>query len=165
MKRGFTLLELLIASAISVLILTGAAVAFASSVRLLRLAMAESELSLASRQLRDRLLFYLEPPSASAHVPGLLSGTERADARLALEEGRLVNERAIDRARSAAWLAPGGFRLVETSLDEVVTVEEALANEPQLLTLDLTLRATSAGVELTRPMRVHVPVFGKEQMK
>ncbi len=195
MKKGFTLVELLVATAVSAVILAGAAVAFASSLRLLRIAMAESELSLASRHLRDRLLFAVERPTDATRVSGLLSGVGNpsvveggatpnvvmtcphvtanftavgaSDVRLCLEDGRLVNERATDRDRSRAWLLPVGFRLAEATIGDIVTVQDGDTTDARRLTLDLTVTSTPHphAPTVSRALRVHVPVFGKEQPK
>ena len=75
MRRGFTLVETMSAVAIGVIVLTAVASSFMAAQRMLHTAMAESELSLAMREMRDKLLFKASPDVAGNHYGGLLSGT------------------------------------------------------------------------------------------
>lgn len=74
MKRGFTMVETLIASAISLIALTAISTSFMALRNMLHTAMAETELSLAMRELRDKLLFKASPDVSGNHYGGLLSG-------------------------------------------------------------------------------------------
>ena len=73
-RRGFTLVETMVAAAIGVIVLTAVLSSFITTQRMLHTAMAESELSLAMRELRDKLLFKASPDVSGSHYAGLLSG-------------------------------------------------------------------------------------------
>ena len=73
-RRGFTLVETMVAASIGVLVLAMVMASFISAQRMLHTAMAESELSLAMRELRDKLLFKASPDISGNHYGGLLSG-------------------------------------------------------------------------------------------
>ena len=78
MNRGYTILELLMAAAISGVLLAGLATTFAACGRMMALTLRDGELSVAARQTRDRLLFSLGPPAGGSAWAGLLSGTNAA---------------------------------------------------------------------------------------
>jgi len=78
MKRAFTIVELMIAMFVGAVALTAVASSFVTSVRMLATAMAESELSLAGRAIRERLLFRASPPLDGAFYAGVLSGSDPA---------------------------------------------------------------------------------------
>ena len=73
-RRGFTLVETMVAASIGVLVLAMVMAPFISAQRMLRTARAEAELSLAMRELRDKLLFKASPDISGNHYGGLLSG-------------------------------------------------------------------------------------------
>ena len=73
-RCGFTLVETMVAASIGVLVLAMVMASFISAQRMLHTAMAESELSLAMRELRDKLLFKASPDISGNHYSGLLSG-------------------------------------------------------------------------------------------
>ena len=75
MKRGISLIELILAGGIMVVILSAVMSSFITAQRMMKTAMAESELSLAARQIREKLLFCMTPPINGTHYAGLLSGT------------------------------------------------------------------------------------------
>lgn len=89
MKRGFTMVETMIAAAIGVIVLVSVGSSFLAAQRMLRTAMAESELSLALREMRDKLLFKASPDIAGRHYGGLLSGT-------ALNEGEVRGGNSVE---------------------------------------------------------------------
>ena len=74
MRRGFTMVETMVAAAIGVIVLTAITSSFMAAQRMLHTAMAESELSLAMREMRDKLLFKVSPDISGNHYGGLLSG-------------------------------------------------------------------------------------------
>lgn len=75
MKRGMTIIELVLAGGIAVVALSAVMSSFITAQRMMKTAMAESELSLAARQIREKLLFCMTPPINGTHYAGLLSGT------------------------------------------------------------------------------------------
>ena len=72
-RRGFTLIETLIASTIGALALAAVVSVFIIAWSMLSTAMAESELSLALREMRDKLLFKVTPDIGGQHYAGLRS--------------------------------------------------------------------------------------------
>ena len=74
MRRGFTMVETMVAATIGAIVLTSVASSFMAAQRMLHTAMAESELSLAMREMRDKLLFKASPDISGNHYGGLLSG-------------------------------------------------------------------------------------------
>lgn len=75
MKRGMTLVETSIAVAVMGIVLSAIGSLFITAHRMLRTAMAEAELSLGARELREKLLFRIMPEVSGIHGVGLLSGT------------------------------------------------------------------------------------------
>lgn len=74
-RSGFTLVEVLVTSSLSLVVLGAVMTTFLVCQRMFRATMAEAELTLAIRDLRDRLLFRAGPGLNE----GLLTGTARAD--------------------------------------------------------------------------------------
>ncbi|MBO7720861.1 MAG: hypothetical protein J6T01_00475 [Kiritimatiellae bacterium] len=74
MRRGLTFAETMIAGALAAVVLTVVLSVFITAQNMLRTAMAESELSLALREMRDKLLFKVSPDVYGRHYAGLLSG-------------------------------------------------------------------------------------------
>lgn len=79
-RSGLTLVELLVASTIFVVIFSALASSFVGGIRLLKATFATAEMSLRTRDLRDRLLFHAAPPHNDAMWAGLLSYTNLVDA-------------------------------------------------------------------------------------
>lgn len=75
MKRAFTFVETMIATSIAVVVTLAACSAFVVVQRMMRESMAQTELSLAVRQLREKLLFHAAPPIDGVTYAGMLSGT------------------------------------------------------------------------------------------
>lgn len=78
-RRGFTLVELMVTSAISAVILGAVVSSFVGGIRLLKATFATAEMSLRSRDLRDRLLFHAEQPHNDTAYGGLLASTNLVD--------------------------------------------------------------------------------------
>ena len=78
-RCGFTLVEMMLVVAISIIMFAALASSFIGGIRLLRVTFATSEMSLQARMLRDRLLFRATPPQNNAVWAGLLSGTNATD--------------------------------------------------------------------------------------
>lgn len=75
MKKGFTFVETMVATMAMGIVLGALLSSFVATQRMLRLTMAESELSIAARQLREKLLFHAAPPIDGVTYAGILSGT------------------------------------------------------------------------------------------
>ena len=73
-RGGFTLGETMVAVGIGVIVLAAVLSSFMAAQNMLHTAMAESELSLAMREMRDKLLFKVSPDISGSHYAGLLSG-------------------------------------------------------------------------------------------
>ena len=73
-RRGFTLVEAMIVTAIGGIVLTAILSSFMAAQKMLHTAMAESELSLAMREMREKILFKASPDISGSHYGGLLSG-------------------------------------------------------------------------------------------
>ena len=76
MRRGFTMVETMVTAAAGVVVLVAAWSSFLSAQRMLHIAISESELSLAMREMRDKLLFKASPDISGNHYAGLLSGAD-----------------------------------------------------------------------------------------
>ena len=76
LRGGFTLGETMVALGIGGIVLTAVLSSFLAAQNMLHTAMAESELSLAMREMRDKLLFKVSPDISGNHYAGLLSGVE-----------------------------------------------------------------------------------------
>ena len=74
-RRGFTRVEVMVVTAISAIVLTAIFSSFMATQNMLHTAMAESELSLAMREMREKLLFKASPDISGNHYGGLLSGS------------------------------------------------------------------------------------------
>ena len=74
-RRGYTLVEVMVSAAIGTLVLGSVLSSFIATQNMLHTAMAESELSLAMREMRDKLLFKASPDISGNHYAGLLSCT------------------------------------------------------------------------------------------
>ena len=75
MKRAFTFVETMVATAVSGVVILAVGSAFVFGLRMIREAMAQTELSLAARQLREKLLFRAAPQIGGVTYAGLLSGS------------------------------------------------------------------------------------------
>ena len=78
-RRGFTLVEMLLAITIFSVVTAALVSSFVGGVRLMKVAFATAEMSLRARDLRDRLLFHAAPPHDDTIWAGLLSGTNSMD--------------------------------------------------------------------------------------
>lgn len=78
-RRGFTLLELMTASCILVLVVGGVFSAFVGIWSMTGTLVAEAELSVRMRELREKLLFHTAPPHDGCVWSGVLSGSDRGN--------------------------------------------------------------------------------------
>lgn len=75
MRRGFTLSETMVATLIAGAVLAAVLSSFLTAQLMMSTAMAESELALAARGIREKLLFHVSPTIDGVHYAGMLSGT------------------------------------------------------------------------------------------
>ena len=74
-KSGFTLAEVMVASSISIMVFAAISTTFLFCQRMFRSTMADAEMTLALREVRDKLLFHAGPGMDE----GLLTGTTKVD--------------------------------------------------------------------------------------
>jgi len=144
MRRGFTIVETMVAATVGIVVLTAVGSSFMAAQKMLHTAMAESELSLAMREMRDKLLFKASPDVSGNHYGGLLSGTDlnESDMQNSVEmsgrtvgstlgttsdsslrllvwtvdgEKLLINERTPNKDAYVRWLWPGSLALAKWS--------------------------------------------------
>ena len=70
-RRGFTLVEMLLAITIFSVVTAALVSSFVGGGRLMKVAFATAEMSLRARDLRERLLFHAAPPSQRIEKPGV----------------------------------------------------------------------------------------------
>ena len=75
MRRGFTLSETMVAMLVAGIVLAAIMSTFISAQVMMANAMAESEMALAARSVREKLLFHVSPTIDGVHYAGMLSGT------------------------------------------------------------------------------------------
>ena len=189
-RHGFTLLEVMFATAIFALVAASLGTFFVGVQRLSRRAMATADLSMYMRELREKLLFRSQPPSDSQVRSGLLSGTPRGQSpieagikvlvdapvlavvggevsygeiQLLNDSGRFKNDGTSDPWRTL-WFRFGGS--VEGGAGSGLVYLGDTPFEDGVVSLGLyflNLVATEGGVE--HGERIVVPVFGVEQVK
>lgn len=111
-RRGYTLVELMVATAISVIVLVSVFSCFLTAQRMLKISMAESELALASRELREKLLFRTTPTIEGVHCSGLLSGTNSS---AVVDSSGVVLMSSVSFGDSLADMSSQSIRLLVSS--------------------------------------------------
>ena len=129
-RSGFTLVETMVATTIAALVFAAIAATFIFCQRMFRITMAEAEISLMMREIRDKLLFRAGPGLNS----GLLTGKASADSASITMEwddtaespesirlvwrtdsgkpgGYFFNERRPHTSPNISWFKPNEFRL------------------------------------------------------
>ena len=149
-RRAFTLIELMIATAITTLVTCSLLTLFTGMHRLIRRAYAESELSLRLRQARERLLFQSLREGGSVQWGGLLSAedTKLAGDRVSYTAVGIQKESGSGMERGNQWWTGG-------------TVDASCLADRNIYFV--TLQDEQAG--LVRTERVAIPVFGTEQYR
>ena len=90
-RPGFTIVEAMLSTAIATLVFGGLASFFIVSNRLVRNTFAEAELSIRTREIREKLLFHVLPPAGGTIWPGLLSATpSRSDGNIVEAGGKIL---------------------------------------------------------------------------
>lgn len=132
-RSGYTLVEVMVASSISVMVFTAIASTFLFCQRMFRSTMSDAEMTLALREVRDKLLFHAGPGLDE----GLLTGTAKADTaaitmnwttdengfgngpdkiRILLKNDNsgnyLFNDRVSHTTANERWFRPNDFRLL-----------------------------------------------------
>ena len=193
MKRGFTFVEVMVATAIMGIVMTAVMSSFIALQRMFKTAMVEMELSLAARQLREKLLFRAAPVIDNVTYAGILSGTNASSVveggatpniqmscagigtsladlrpqsmRILMSGKHLQNERMPNKDAHADWLWPSGISLADSSISDVVGYDEDSVGIYRLF-LNINLKANvnnHDGTPIIRRERIAVPVFGRLQ--
>ena len=189
-KAGFTLLEVMFATVIFSIVATSLLTFFIGVQRLSRRATATSELSVAMRELREKLLFHAQPPDDESVRSGLLSGSKRGpspieagikvlvdapvftldgaavslgEIQLLNDSGRFKNDGASDPWRTL-WFRFGGSVEGGASSGLEYLGDDVFEDGVASLGLYfLNLSASEGGV--VHGERIAVPLFGVEQVK
>ena len=159
-RGGFTLVELMITSVISAVILGAVVSSFVGGIRLLKATFATAEMSLRARDLRDRLLFHAAPTPAHQTIQLIFkdSGTAKCS---------FFSEDRYDERWPHRWLHPGGLNLLA---DCAATAPLAWARKTDntedhsRFYIRLTGRTDVAGLSVEHNERIVVPVFGRQQI-
>ena len=187
-STGFTLVEVMIASAIAVFVVCAVGSAASACYQFYESMMADTELSLRGRELRDKLLFHEAAPRNGVFHTGMLSGTgvsidtvalnmdcesvgpseARGTRRMRLMlagsgTGRHLYEEAT--RVSEKWLAPQGV-YVDGGWSDIVDTSELAAKNRFSIDLPLAInvrRPFGSPAKLTRTEHITVPLFGKVQ--
>ena len=189
-RAGFTLLEVMFATAIFSIVAASLVTFFIGVQRLSRRATATAELSVAMRELREKLLFHAQPPDDESVRSGLLSGSKRGpspieagikvlvdapvftldgaavslgEIQLLNDSGRFKNDGASDPWRTL-WFRFGGS--VEGGAGSGLEYLGDDVFEDGVASLGLyflNLSASEGGV--VHGERIAVPLFGVEQVK
>jgi len=187
-RSGLTLVEVLMASAISTLVALAVASGASACYQFYESMMADTELSLRGRELRDKLLFHEVAPNNGIVHTGVLSGTNvtvsttaismtcetigtagtrgKRALRLKLDgtgKSRKLKEDALQ--TSPNWLAPSEMWVNTNWVDLVNSTDIATKNRLFIrLPLSISVRRPLGGTAvLSRTERISVPLFGKVQ--
>ena len=189
-RAGFTLLEVMFATAIFSIVAASVATFFIGVQRLSRRAMATAELSTAMREMREKLLFHAQPAGDGVVWSGLLSGVSRGSSpieagikvlvdapvftldggavslgeiQLLNDSGRFKNDGTTDPWRTL-WFRFGGSVEGGASSGLEYLGDDVFEDGVASLGLYfLNLSASEGGV--VHGERIAVPLFGVEQVK
>lgn len=186
-RRGFTLVELMLASAVMVLAIGGALSMFVAVQRMTRTSFTEAELSVRMRELREKLLFHVSPPHDGRIWSGVLSGMNQGnvvegDRKILMNQAYgydLTTAKVVDQRIELVPVTSGAARFFGNDGDRHDERWETRWLDPgglswlppagflnappsaQNTVLYVVLEASANGI--TRRERVTVPVFGKAQ--
>ena len=137
-RRGFTIVEAMLSTMIAALVFGGLASFFIVSNRLVRNAFAEAELSVRTREIREKLLFHVLPPSGGKVWPGLLSASpSRSDGSI-VENGAKILAKVY-----GTGVADGKHYWGSTVVDAVGIASDTTARH----NVQLVVRSDTAGGE------------------
>lgn len=152
-RTGFTLVETMVAAAITTIVSAAVFSTFLSAHRLMRTAMAEAELSLGARAVRDRLLFRLPEEVVGQPWTGLLGDTAFTD-------------RALWDLSAEDFGFGDGARLHPAFEVDCLARSPATRTRVYRTFVDVELRADVSnpdGTPISRTERVQAPRFGYVQ--
>ena len=160
MRKGFSLPEIMVATTISAVVLVAVCNFFIGAQRMMKLTLANSELALQSRALRDQLLFHAGPSFGGSS--GLLSATDvsfagAAKSRLNATLPRLGNG-SVETSENLSLVA-GPIRLTDIAFD--APGDSMTASNRFFITL--SGQVAVGGLVVRHDERVAVPLFGRLQ--
>jgi prepilin-type N-terminal cleavage/methylation domain-containing protein len=148
-KKGFTLVEMMVATSIATVIFGAIISTLIFCQRMFHVAMIESESSLALRAMRDRLLFHAGPGSVNGLLTGKIDG-DSASIKVTwistnlqpqsirfvwrtdngYDGGYFFNESLPHTPQNINWFKPGNFRLGDdwSAAVNLPTIHLALLN-------------------------------------
>ena len=187
-RRGFTLLEMLIAVGLVSILATSFMTTTVSCVKMFHGTMAQCELSVRGRELRDKLLFHIRKAENGKTYAGLLSGqnvsvdtvainmeVETIPSLLTLKRNDTQNHRLIVSGQNNATYVMDDRAPHDNAHERYLHVgglssgttfsNDSAFRERNRLSLTCTVSAgTLAGFDLgSRTERLIVPLFGKAQ--
>lgn len=86
-RRGFTLVEMMVSVAVLGIVLTAVGSSFITTQRMLKDAMGLCELSLAAREIREKILFSASPSGDGVRYAGLLSASAYGSSGAPVSDG------------------------------------------------------------------------------
>lgn len=150
-RPGFTLVEMMLATTLTVVLSAALATLFVGIQRLVRQSYADAALSLSLRAARERALFNAVSEGGSVYWGGLLSAKS-----VTLSGGDTVAFTAVGvQTESGASLSRSGQRWTAAAVGNARRTDGALAL--------FALTAEKASADETRAARAVVPVFGVKQ--
>lgn len=190
---GFTLVETALAVGITSIVLVAVLNVFIGAQRTLKLTLTRAELSLRSRELRDKLLFHIAPTQEGAPFAGLLSCQDFAVNGVGNSK-LLAQMKALDSSFSLAqqdlaldvlrvgypdcrlvrngstetrWLQPGNLNLfagTDSLTLKVFDASEGTLAVSNRFFVNIAGRVDVGGITVRHDERIVVPIFGGVQM-
>ena len=179
-RRGFSLVELMVSTAILAIVAVQVGVGFTGLFRLMRHSYAESEIAIAEHKMHDRILFSLNPSDPDQVPPGGLSLTNveiRANGIFFDGDALSMNSSsptvvpsscllvldtyghfALDNvANSYRWLTPADMFSLKTDISQIA----AYTNDSKVVNIDISM--CLRGEDVKRSQRVSIPILGRLQ--
>ena len=179
-RTGFSLVELMVATAVFSIVAVQIGVGFTGLFRLMRHSYAESEIAVAEHKMHDRILFNLKPAEEGAVPSGGLSFTNvtLTSSGIAFSGDILsVNGSSIstvprtyqlvlgsdrlfalqNEAGSCKWLNPADMFSLETDISQI----SRLVNGGKMLQIDVSMKMRNDDV--SRTQRISIPIFRRVQ--
>ncbi len=174
-QRGFSLVELMMATAVFAIISVQLGFGFTGLSRLMRHSYAETELAIAEHKMHDRILFNLKPIEEDAVPSGALSLTNvTVTGSGILFAGALMKKNGAsvenvvksyqvvlgsDRrfsiqndVNSHRWLTPADMFSLETDISQIASVQNG-----KILNVDVSMKLRNEAV--SRTQRISIPIF------
>ena len=160
-RRGFTLLELMVASAISVVIATAIGTFFVGAHRLVKQSSSVARASLDLRAEREHLLFHSNHEGGNAHWGGLLSAT---DVQSGSSQIRYTANGCDSGSGSSMSRSGQAYPNNDAKPHATVSIGSSSGSTLCSIVLTRTIGDADAGQQVfTLKDRVLVPAFGMSQ--